>query len=257
MLRKKSVIILGGVDVAKEREINYGIWLNPWKSKLVRFAYRHADKILVVDPSLKEKAVRLAKYNGNNIVYLPMGYNSNFWRPSGPKEPIVLTAALYEDPQRVKVKGIDKLIETARVLKDVSFVVVGVKETLIPTLQKMSSKNITFIPPVPRERLVSYYQRAKVYCQPSYTEGFPNALCEAMLCGCIPVGTKVAGIPTAIGDSGLMVPYGDISALSSALKKALAMDEGSGQLARNRIANLFPMERREKGLIEIISGIRK
>jgi len=41
-------------------------------------------------------------------------------------------------------------------------------------------------------------------------ERLPNALhCEAMLCECVPVGTRYCGIPTAIGDTGLYVPYGD------------------------------------------------
>ena len=40
-------------------------------------------------------------------------------------------------------------------------------------------------------------------------EGLPNALCEAMLCECVPVGTDVQGIRTAMGDAGFYVPYGD------------------------------------------------
>jgi glycosyltransferase involved in cell wall biosynthesis len=55
-------------------------------------------------------------------------------------------------------------------------------------------------------------------------EGLPNALCEAMLCGCVPVGTKRNGIPTAIGDCGFYVPYDDPKAAAEAIKKRLAQE---------------------------------
>src|SRR6267142_2082252 len=39
----KSIIVIGGVDVAKDKELKYGIWLSPWRAKLVRYALRNAD----------------------------------------------------------------------------------------------------------------------------------------------------------------------------------------------------------------------
>jgi len=61
---------------------------------------------------------------------------------------------------------------------------------------------IKFTGIVPDEELIKYYQKAKVY-QLSEYEGLPNALCEAMLCECVPAGTRYCGIPTAIGDTGM------------------------------------------------------
>ncbi|MBI3765106.1 MAG: hypothetical protein HY277_01215, partial [Ignavibacteriales bacterium] len=89
MLDMKSVVIVGGVDAAKDFELDYGIWLTPWKAKLVRYVFHHADRILVVDPCLRDEAVRLAEYDGKNISYLPTGYDGDFWKPMGEKEPIV------------------------------------------------------------------------------------------------------------------------------------------------------------------------
>src|SRR5438270_14081773 len=50
--RKKTIIILGGLDTAKEKALNYGIWLSWWKSILLRYALRNADNVLAVDMSL-------------------------------------------------------------------------------------------------------------------------------------------------------------------------------------------------------------
>ncbi|MBI4535789.1 MAG: glycosyl transferase family 1, partial [Ignavibacteriae bacterium] len=65
-LGKKSIIIVAGVDASKDKEINYGIWLSPWKSVIVKYAFRHADRLLAVDPFLQREVIRLAEYNGSN-----------------------------------------------------------------------------------------------------------------------------------------------------------------------------------------------
>jgi glycosyltransferase involved in cell wall biosynthesis len=86
-------------------------------------------------------------------------------------------------------------------------------------------------------------------------EGLPNALCEAMLCECVPVGTDVQGIRTAMGDAGFYASYGDPLATKEAIEKALAI--GSGKPARERIRRLFPLEQREKRFAEIIEGLTR
>ena len=114
----------------------------------------------------------------------------------------------------------------------------------------IASPNVKFTGFVPDEELIRYYQRAKVYCQLSRYEGLPNALCEAMCCECVPVGTNYCGIPTAIEDTGFYVPYKDPKATAKAIKEALKSDKGKD--ARGRIKKIFSVERREKELIQII-----
>ena len=62
------------------------------------------------------------------------------------------------------------------------------------------------------------------------------------------------GIITVTGDTGYYVPYGDPEATAEAIRCALA-DTEKGKLARERIIKLFPLERREKALVEIIEGL--
>ena len=76
-----------------------------------------------------------------------------------------------------------------------------------------------------------------------------------MACGCIPVGTDVDGIPAAIGDTGFIVPLGDVEALVDALKIALKMDGAKSRQVRQRIINEFPLQRRVDGLRKAVLGI--
>ncbi len=254
IVSSRSIIVVGGVDAAKDKELNYGIWLSPWKSRFVRYAFRHADHILVVDPSLKEEATRLAEYDGRNISYVPTGYDHSFWKPMGEKEQIVVTVAVVRNEVTMRRKGIDTLIAAARRLPQFSFIIVGIESSIQKKLGV--PENVTMIEPIYREEVLPYYQRAKVYCQPSRREGLPNALCEAMLCGCVPVATGVNGNPTAVGDTGFLSPAGDAEALAAGIVRAMADEEQAGEKARTRIISLFPRQKRETELTRFIEGNR-
>lgn len=255
LLGRRSVVIVGGVDASRDREINYGIWLSPWKSLFVRYAYRHADRVLVVDPFLGREVVRLAEYDGANVENVPTGYDGAQWTPGGRKEVLVATVASCENMWRFRKKGLDKLFEAARMLPDLPFVVIGMHRTLLQELQALVPPNVEIVAHMPRADILPFLRRAKVYAQPSYTEGLPNALCEAMLCECVPVGTVAGGIPTAIGDAGHLVPYGDVPALARALRMASAAPESAGVKARERILREFPLQKREQTLVRILTEL--
>lgn len=257
VFRNKSVIVIGGADVADYPEIGYGVWRSRWKRLFVRYAIRNADKVLVVDPYLQNEAMRLAGYDGENIEYVPTGYDPQKWRAYGEKEDFVLTVAGVETESRAKVKGLDVLWKAAGNMPSVRFVIVGLAHHLVEKMKRMAPANVEIFPFVGSERLLSYYQRAKVYCQPSFVEGLPNSLCEAMLCKCVPVGTKVGGIPTAIRDIGFLVPYGDPDALANAIQQALDAPRSVGEAARKYIAETFPLQRREEALVRILKELIK
>ena len=255
--KKRSILVIGGVDVARVPEMRYGIWLSPWKRPLVGYALRNASRVLAVDESLKEKAIRQARYSGTNIVCIPTGYDASRWHPQGQKESFVLTVAKCEDEWKLKVKGIDRLLECARLLPDVRFVVVGLAAQLAKRVGPNVSPNVELVDMIEQSRLLRWYQRARVYCQPSYSEGFPNSVCEAMLCECVPVGTNVGGIPHAIGDSGFVVPYGDVPRLAEAIEKALTSPVSLARSARARISEHFTLEKRESSLVRILEETMK
>ena len=253
MLAKPSLVVVGGYEVAKVAEIGHGSLLDPGKTKMVKYILEKATKVLPVDESLKEAAIKNLGVRGENIQTVHTGHDSDKFKASGVKENMVLTIG-FVNKITIKRKGLDVFVQAAGLLTDAKFVLVGgSSDNAIDELKSIASPNVEFVGSVSHDQLVGYYQRAKVYCQLSLYEGLPNALCEAMLCECVPVGTKASGIPTAIGDTGFYAPVKDPKAAADAIRQALRSDKGKA--ARARIMSEFPVEKRETAIIEIFEKL--
>ncbi|MBC8145676.1 MAG: glycosyltransferase family 4 protein [bacterium] len=255
MQHRPTVILLGGVDTARDDRIGYGIWRSAWRRPLLRWTLRHATRIYAVDASLATALAASSGISDLDVRVLPTGYDSDFWTPGDDERRGVLLVAGCRTRDRFLVKGVDVYIEAARRMSDVPFVLIGTSSDLLAHVA--TPANLTIIPSIERPFLREHYRRAAVYCQPSRHEGLPNSLCEAMLCGCIPVGARAGGVADAIGDCGIVVMPGDVDALASAILSALsksASDTSASSRAcsRARIIERYPADRREKKLIEAI-----
>ena len=87
-------------------------------------------------------------------------------------------------------------------------------------------------------------QRASIFALPSYHEGLPMAILEAMAEGVPIVASRVGGIPEAVRDGveGILVDAGDVDALAAALASLLndaGKRERFGAAARMRVETVF------------------
>jgi glycosyltransferase involved in cell wall biosynthesis len=256
-VKRPIVLVIGGYDVASIEELKYGSLRTPVTRAMVRYALKHSDKVLTVDESLKNDAIIHAGVEGNNIETLPTGYDDKIFKVGGEKEDLVITVALSHDWERVRLKGLDTFVKAAKFLPDTKFLVIGVIGKAKEKLKSISSSNVDLIGPLYQEKLISYYQKAKVYCQLSMREGLPNTVCEAMLCECVPVGTHVEGIHTAIGNTGFYVDHGDTEGTVKAIKNALSTTDKLGRKARKHIQNNFSFKKRKHILTDIINKLLK
>jgi glycosyltransferase involved in cell wall biosynthesis len=94
----------------------------------------------------------------------------------------------------------------------------------------------------PNERK-AFMRDLDVFVMPSFTEGTPNSIIEAMANGKPIIASAVGGIPDMIdADSGILVPAGDATALSEAmllLAKHPQLRAQMGEAARDRYQKLF------------------
>ncbi len=251
--KKSSIVVLGGYDAVSFPEINYGAFSNVKERVPAKFVIINADIILPVSKYLAREAMKNTGIKSEKIFSIPTGYDFNFWKMGEKKENIVLTVAGANNLRRVKVKGLDTFVKAAKFVPEADFVVIGVEGEARKYLKSIAPSNVQLIGYTPNSKLLPYYQKARVYAQLSISEGLPNTLCEAMLSGDIPVGTKRGGIPEVMGNIGFYVPYGDAKATAEAIKKALNASEERGIKARERIIKLFPEREREMNLLRVIS----
>jgi glycosyltransferase involved in cell wall biosynthesis len=154
-------------------------------------------------------------------------------------------------------KGLELFVKTGRLLPQVEFILVGKWiDDSIGYLRTIASSNVRFLDEIDQERLFALMSKSKVYVQVSRHESFGCALAEAMLCECIPVVSRFAALPEVVGDCGFYLTDADPEKLAVLIRKALKSDPEFGRRARERIINFFPLEKREKELLEIVEGVR-
>ena len=97
---------------------------------------------------------------------------------------------------------------------------------------------------VPHHELGPLYERGAVVAVPSHREGFGVACAEAMAHGRPVVASAVGGLLDLVvdGETGLLVPPGDVAALRAALESLLgdeALRRRLGEAARERVRTHF------------------
>lgn len=243
---KKSVVVCGGYDTAYIPEIKYGT--SYFKEKLPsKYVLKNCDKILPFSYNAESEVESMIGKN-DRIEVIRFGLDSDKFKPKGKKENMVITVGEVKQ-SNIKRKGIGMFIEASAMLPEVPFVVIGEISPEVDTVS-MKSSNLSFTDFVDDDELIDYYQRAKVYCQLSFHEGFGLSLAEAMLCNCTPVVTKKGSIPEVVGDTGYYTSY-DKNAVAKSISKALQNTENK---SRNRIKNEFPLGTRNR-ILEILEEL--
>jgi glycosyltransferase involved in cell wall biosynthesis len=92
---------------------------------------------------------------------------------------------------------------------------------------------VRFIGSVDRERLAREYDAADVFVLPTFREGFCMAICEALAHGLPIVSTPACGVQDVIGrEAGVLVPPGDVAALTAALAAVIGDPATRARLAQ-------------------------
>ena len=234
---KKSFVVIGGFDVASLPEFKYGALSNPFRAFFSRNTLKLATMCFPVAEALKKKIMEIHPYARAEVIATRQDAEKfSFSGYERPKR--VITVSGTNNYQRLMVKGLDRFRELALKLPEFGFQIIGATEAVSHYFEPLPA-NLSLLPAADFSQMRQYYGDASFYAQLSRSEGLPNALCEAMLCGCIPVGTSVGDVRLAIGNTGLSIEEWD----SDILAEFIRNNHNSNLLrdaARERIMNLYP-----------------
>src|SRR5581483_6119825 len=109
----------------------------------------------------------------------------------------------------------------------------------------------------PQDKLDSLYRKADIFALPSFAEGVPGVLMEAMAMEIPCVSTWITGVPELIrnGVDGLLVAPSDDEGFAAAV--AQLMDDAGrrlrlGQAGRKRVVERFHLEKNARQLAGIL-----
>lgn len=167
-------------------------------------------------------------------------------KPDG-RVKVILVARMLRD------KGIAEFIEAARILGSrgvgAEFLLVGPPDPGNPnSLTEAELRDAAASGAVewlgPRRDIPALLAASHIACLPSYREGLPKSLLEAMASGLPCVATDVPGCRSLVrdGETGLLVPPRDPAALAGALARLIAdpaLRERLGAAGRHRAVSEF------------------
>ncbi len=185
-----------------------------------RLALKLTDKVIAITPW---ELSFIRKYGGKDeqIVILPNGMSNDFFKKvqkNNFKKKNKIKGKLVLFFGRLNVtKGPDKFVEIAKLIlkerKDITFIIRGPDEGMKERVKELigNEKKILLLPETrDKKEIIKMYQAADVFVLPSYREGLPLTLFEAMASGLPIVASPVNGVPYEMNNNnGFLVKYGN------------------------------------------------
>jgi glycosyltransferase involved in cell wall biosynthesis len=209
---------------------------NPIIKLLVRWYLLKCDRLIVQSERLKEQFFKI--FPESRIFVVPNPASGEFFnlKPNLKGKDILFVGHLS------KAKGWTDLLkvlpEVLKIHQDARVIAVGSKikkETNILWLKNEDPDEVfeeyirknhledrfEFYENIYRKEKVEIFKRASLFVLPSYSEGFPMAVLEAMACGLPVISTNVGAIPEFLPKENPILELGDLEGLKGAILKLL------------------------------------
>ena len=202
---------------------------------LTRRTLREAAAVTTVSRDLAKTAISLGSNPAHTIAILN-GCDTAVFHP---RDPLESRQALSIDPATEAIvyvgrldlrKGLLELIESITQLyprrPNLHAYIVGDGPDRPALLEAIARHNIasaiTLIPPCPTDQVALWMAAANLVTLPSYREGCPNVVIEALASGRPVVATNVGGIPELMDETcGRLIPPKNVPALIQAFDQTL------------------------------------
>lgn len=246
-LIKDLIILIGcSVPIVFQCHCNLPASLN---TKLSFYLFKKICKIVDVVCVLNLKSLEVTKKIKKEVYYIPNFIEKLYM--NSPKINDQIKKCCFVG-RVVKAKGIEEYIETAKENQEIEFYIIGPLEDRSLNLSQIP--NLKFLGPKKNKEVIKILKEMDVYILPSYTEGFPLGVLEAMSCGLPVIATNVGAIPDMIGNGGgILIEPRSSKEITIALKKMISKDirEEMSSFNINKVKNEYLIDVVMKKFIEI------
>jgi glycosyltransferase involved in cell wall biosynthesis len=275
-------VLLGRVSGARSvvhMHVGYGDWLSP----SVKWALGHADALIGISHFVSESLVAAGYpadriHTVHNSLDLADGtYDAPVDRAAvrrelgiPPNAPVICIAS-----RLFRWKGHHDLVDAVALLRnelpEVRVLVVGEDDPRAnPGGGSYREELASHVREIGLERAVVFtgfrtdvarlIGAADVFCQPSAEEPFGMVYLESMAVRVPVVAYASGGAPEVVrdGETGLLVPRGDIAGLSRALATLLTdapLRRAMGEAGRRRVEQVFPPQRSAAALLDVYRSL--
>ena len=262
LLNKKIVFVLAA-SISNSALANANIF-----SKILRFSesinFKYADYIVVYSPSLLEKW-KLQSYAHKILIAHEHFLDFNTF---------TVTTPLADRPPLIGYigrlsgeKGVQHFAQALPAVlngrEDLRVLIGGdgeLKESIAASLQEQGVTARVELPGwISHDNLPTYLNQLRLLVLPSYTEGLPNIMLEAMACGTPVLATPVGAIPDVIidGKTGFIMENNSPECIAENVKRALDSPdlERIAENGRRFVEENFTFEKTVENWKEILQSI--
>ena len=245
------------------------------KSLFIKAAHRHHKKIVihqhggnfdeyymnVMNDGQKENARKILGY-GDSMIVLTPEYKDFFENQLGIKNIIVLPNSIkipeknffVQETKAIqllflgrvcKTKGVAELLDAIDILKNdypnIILYIGGIYEDIsFKARIESMNKNVKFLGWINGTEKEEHLKKSDVFVLPTYFEGQPISVLEAMANCCCVVASNVGGIPMMIedGKDGVLVEPKNVDSLVNGLRKVIENPEFAKELTDNAYAKV-------------------
>lgn len=243
-----------------------GMGIGAVPTPLIRQALQALDHVIAVSSELRDVLVRQfsvpatkvsVQFNGIDATQFQPRPNSAARRDLGLAQNLrIILVVARLSPE----KGLDLLLRAManQRLPSTRLHIIGdgpLRTELLDLRERLGLQSMVhFEGPVRHEKLPVWFATADLLCLPSWHEGCPVVVHEALASGLPVVSTRVGAVPDLVDTaSGILCPPGDGAALAQALEVALSMAWDREAIARRGAVHTW--DRVASQLIEVYQGL--